>query len=141
MKPTVRLAIFIEDGRETGQREFLEAELRRLPARSWSIGEPQFAWAELDDDTHELPEDDEPPGGVFILLPDAAGASPEEDRRAFEDAKALIDWAAAIATRDDLYLSVEYAEEVIGEIGPAGPDRGVAEGLLGEWARHLPAPP
>lgn len=135
MNTTVRLAVFIEDGLDVGQRELLERELRNMPQREWCIAEPLFAWADLDDEEEEDGDDDdvfEPAGGVYTLLP-AADAPPALDRKAFEDARALIAWATNVAQEHHLHLSVEYAEEVIGEIGPNGPDTMIAEGLLAAW--------
>ncbi|MCA9855959.1 MAG: hypothetical protein KC458_01630 [Dehalococcoidia bacterium] len=126
---TVRLALFIEDGVESGQEDLLERNLKNLPAHDWFAAPPRFCWAEVEPDEADPDGEEkfEPAAGVFILLP-AVGWNLEE--LAARDTELLIGWATATARAEGLVFSVEYDDEVIGEVTPSGPDTGVQHGLL-----------
>ncbi|MBX3273063.1 MAG: hypothetical protein KF729_22560 [Sandaracinaceae bacterium] len=141
-----RLAIFVEDGIETGQEPLFKRWLERLPTdHLWVAAPPTFTWVDLEEDDRvesgaseeEDVVDIEAPGCVYIFVPLPDAIDPATDEQALSDARLFISWAADLARAEHLFFSVEYDDEVIGEITPDGPDRGVREAFLEAWARMI----
>ena len=61
----------------------------------------------------------------------------EIDRREYESAVELVKRLAEHAREQGCTWFFYFDGEEIGEVAPPGPDRGIVEGLLGEWKRSL----
>ena len=73
--------------------------------------------------------------GIAASVPKTA-ASPEEDRRCLQGVarvlRTIADW-----TKEGPDIEVEWDQQLVGTIRAGTLDRGIADVLLGEWARHL----
>ncbi|MEM1416880.1 MAG: hypothetical protein AAGH15_18425 [Myxococcota bacterium] len=106
----------------------------------WPVGRPSF-FDEVDADSATRP-DDVPirvVGGAVPLRRPGPSLSHRHDREDFERASTVVqrltEFAKVVGVAFELYLGGQY----VGRVQPDGPDRLVAEGLLGEWERSLRA--
>jgi hypothetical protein len=73
-----------------------------------------------------------------VLSPDRKTADGELERRTYEDVKFLVEEAVLFSRRAACTFEFELDGVYVGAIVNGEPNRSLAEGLLGEWARNLP---
>ncbi len=140
--PIQRLLFFVSDDlaeETTGQMQDLVSDI--AGSRTWTIAPPAFV------DEVEEPEDpavDLPVrtlGGVLDLysaLPPWGERLPEEvDRAHYEEVEAIVVALRHFSETSGHEVTFELDGTYVGIIKQGNPDRLLADGLLGEWRRHL----
>ena len=134
-RPTQAFLAFISEGDSTQVRQAL-AELTEglVSARCWQCGPPtHFLVGGTGDDA------DDTIGcelEVFSAVP--IGSLPYAlDRQAFDDVTFLIGELSRFALSHDVTFECRVENAIVGEIESGVPDRGVRDGFIGEWMRHL----
>lgn len=81
--------------------------------------------------------------GMVLWLTDVRASdepetvSAELDRHELADAKAVVDALAGFSAHTGLTVGIEYGGESVGWIEAGRPDKGIREGLIGEWERQI----
>lgn len=106
--------------------------LERLCRGPWSVGAPEVV---------RLDGEGEQPDVLAVLweLPEPGRVDLPIEVALYWDARELVSRFAELTGDGSIGVEVAYDEEVIGFMAHGSVDRGISEGLLGEWARALAA--
>ena len=139
--PKQRLLFFVAEDLDDATRGLVRDFVQRIASvRRWLNGPPRFV------NSLEEPEDasrgDMPVKTVGGYLEIYSGIPPwrlprEIDLQHFEEVTALVNALRDFSREHHLSIEFELNGEMIGAIDDGEMDRSLAEGLLGEWKRHL----
>lgn len=134
---TQTFLVFIRDDDSAESRLAMAQFVESIAAsRKWQCGEPRHVLegGEGDDANDSVGCE------IHVLAADPPDALPIElDRQAFDDVCHFIAEACRFSLQSEMTLECYVGNEWIGEINEGVPDRGVRDGLLGEWKRHMDA--
>lgn len=107
-------------------------------AHTWLLAPPVFMDNEDEGQTRDDDFADRTVGGVLEILGTAGGRLPKDlDAATFADVDRLVQAIRVLSEKFSLEVEFELDGAYVGAIEEGELDRSLAEGLLGEWRRHL----
>jgi hypothetical protein len=138
--PTQSVRFLVLDGDSTAVFESLSSDIEKLAKkRNWLLGPPRL----LEGVIH--PEGLGPDEGlvgaeiqVYSSLPPWGEELPKDvDEICFQEACDFVEWASASSLTNGCDLDFFLDDVFVGQVLRGKPDGLLAEGLLGEWRKHL----
>lgn len=137
--PRQRLLFFVAQDTDDGIVDAVKQTIRDLSAtKTWLLKPPVFVdtvdEAQSDEDDHP----DRTVGGALDILSADGGKLPKDlDAATFADVDRFVRAVQALSAKLLLEVEFELDGAYVGAIDNGAFDRSLAEGLLGEWRRHL----
>jgi hypothetical protein len=137
--PRQRLLFFVAQDIDDGIVSAVKQTIRDLSRENtWLLAAPVFMDNQDEAQTRDGDLPDRTVGGVLEILGAAGGRLPRDlDAATFADVDRLVQAIRLLSVELSLEVEFELDGAYVGAIDEGEFDRSLAEGLLGEWRRHL----
>ncbi|CAH2801889.1 MAG: hypothetical protein CPDRYMAC_5323 [uncultured Paraburkholderia sp.] len=137
--PRQRLLFFVAQDVDDEIVGAVKQMIRELSAeKNWVLAPPAFIDHVDDTRTDESDVSDRTVGGTLDMLGTNGNTLPRDlDAATFADVDRVVQAVQALSAKWSLEVEFELNGAYVGAIDEGTLDRSLAEGLLGEWRRHL----
>ncbi|QGZ65105.1 hypothetical protein [Paraburkholderia acidisoli] len=133
-----RLLFFVAQDVDDEIAAAVKQTVHDLAAATWLLAPPVFVDRVDDARSTSVDTEDRTVGGALEILGTAANTLPKDlDAATFADVDRVVQAVRALSAQWSLEVEFELDGACVGAIEDGVLDRSLAEGLLGEWRRHL----